>query len=81
MPTDRADQSLALARLRWWQGISEAFPEGTDLLDAQCQPNLDRGPEIEPAHIVWLVLFADVDLLDEDAVLSRAREWRELFGG
>jgi hypothetical protein len=79
--TDRADQALHLARLRWWRGISEAYPRATDLLDAGCEPGLDMGPQVDPEHIPYLVLFADVDWTDEDSLLSRAREWRELFGG
>jgi len=79
--TDRADQAFHLIRLRWWEGIADAWPRATDLLDAGCEPGLDRGPEVDPDHIVWLVLFADVDWTDEDALQNRAREWRELFGG
>ena len=79
--TDRTEQSNALRRLRWWNVIANAHPSETDHLDAGCEPGLELGPDVDDRDVVWLVLFADVDWLDEVALARRADEWRALFGG
>lgn len=81
MASDRTGQSLALQRLRWWADLSEAYPRATDLLDAGCEPGLQLGPRVEDDDLPWLILFADVDWTDADALRDRAAEWRDLFGG
>ena len=79
--TDRSAQARALARVRWWQAIADAHPAATDGLDAGCEPGLEAGPDVDPGDVVWLILFADVEWTDRRALMLRAAEWRELFGG
>lgn len=54
-------------------------PEANDELDG-CAVDMAADPTPDDA-IDGVVLFADVDLDDAEAVATRAAEWRELFGG
>lgn len=49
-------------------------------LDAGCNGERMIDP-IPDDQTVWLVLFASVLYREPAAILARAREWRELFGG
>lgn len=47
-------------------------------LDA-CDRSFDNGINTSDANIDALILFADIDFEDYDAVEKRKAEWKELF--
>lgn len=49
--------------------------------DAGCEPGLPLAVHVEDQDVPYLVLFADVDWDDLDALARRAAEWRTLFAG
>lgn len=55
--------------------------DDNDFLDAGCEPGLVFLNRVKEEDTPFLVLFADVDWEDEDALDTRADEWRALFGG
>jgi hypothetical protein len=55
--------------------------DDNDFLDAGCEPGLEFLNRVKEEDTPYLVLFADVDWDDKEALAHRAQEWLELFGG
>jgi hypothetical protein len=56
------------------------MPEDDDL-DGCCDDDFDMADESTDDDLDALVLFADVEFLDREAVAERRAEWAELFTG
>ncbi|RPI07364.1 MAG: hypothetical protein EHM63_07895 [Actinobacteria bacterium] len=56
-------------------------PDDDDFLDGCDLSRLPEDRRVRDEWLPWLVLLADVDRGDRRALLVRAQEWRELFGG
>lgn len=75
---DEHDQSDVVHRFPSLKVKIATLPE--DEWDGMCDLDFEMAPRTDDDEVVPLVLFADVEFTDPDAVAERVREWRELFG-
>lgn len=63
----------------WHHQPEEEPPAGEDEQDGMCDLDFEMAPRTDDADTDALVLFADCEFTDPDAVTRRAAEWRALF--
>lgn len=73
---DDADLSDVEHRFPSMAAKTEALPE--DEWDGMCDRDFEMAPRTDDNDAAALVLFADVDFTDPDAVAQRQHEWAEL---
>jgi hypothetical protein len=62
----------------WHAWKTNLMPRGDDELDGLCDPNLNP-VELDDRELDGIVLFADIDSDDVEAIEQRIHEWQELF--
>lgn len=84
---DRVPDDLDASDVEARYHDEEAEPEAQededddDQLDGMCDLDFEMAPRTDDSEIDALVLFADTDFLDPEAVEARRAEWVDLFAG
>ena len=73
---DDVDLSDVEHRFPTLRAKREALPE--DEWDGMCDADFEMAPTTHDEDVAALVLFADVEFTDPEAVARRAQEWAEL---
>ena len=61
-------------------GVEAEADDDDDMLDGMCDLDFEMAPRTDDADIDALVLFADTQFDDPEAVEAKAAAWRELGG-